>query len=80
MKTESTPEFLILNFLKKFEDQLRPEAIKYARQDAEHNECDLAYDAIISEIESSNFTPSPEALIEIKKIESSMNIKRPKSS
>lgn len=76
----SRPETLIMNFIVEYEAQLRPEAVRYARLDAEHNECGLAYDAIIFEIENGFFSPSAEALEGIKEIAASMGIEYPKLS
>ena len=51
MIKKSLPEQLLLDFLSSYSHLLRADVVKFMVEDIDHNECGLAYDALIFEMQ-----------------------------
>lgn len=76
----SIPERLIAVFIDRLATRMRAEVINEVLHFVEHNECGLAYDSLVFEIESGHLVPSAEELDQVRTIARSMNIEYPKLS
>ena len=80
MIEKNIPEKMLFDFLVDYSMHLRSEVVKFMRQDIEHSECGLAYDALVFEIQHGHFVPDDKALGRVIQIAFSMNISYPNLS
>jgi hypothetical protein len=78
--TEHNAETALLAAIDIDQQKISAEALKWAREYINHNECGLAYDILVGEISRSSYSPSTEALALIKFSAAEMGIVYPAMS
>ena len=78
--TEVSTEDALLAALKLDDEKIHPDALKWVRNLIDHNECGVAYDALVFEIGNGAYLPSEKALSLIKHAASQMGIEFPNLS